>query len=209
VELFEKIDPEVDLVTTLFYKVTPHSFGQILNSVKKLPPKTLAKIIEESYQFRGDHDAVFKEAATGNLTFDICMDIGSFRDLHRHRNCIQILKPLNNDYGYDLPKEVAEVGLAKEYEKVLAEVDKAYKQMEKKYPGVGQYLLAQACRRRFLMRMSPWEVQYISELRSRPQGHISYRQISFQMAQLFAQKYPEWGKHFRVTNPQVVDFFKR
>ncbi|MCL5091136.1 MAG: FAD-dependent thymidylate synthase, partial [Patescibacteria group bacterium] len=142
-------------------------------------------------------------------TFDICMDVGGFRDLHRHRNCIQILKPVTGDYGYDIPKEIGEVGVLKEYKDLMAKVWSAYENIEKKYPGVGEYLLPQATRRRFLMKMSPWELQYVSELRSKPQGHFSYREIAFKMWELFNKKHPDWGKHIKVTSLEKVDFFKR
>ncbi len=59
------------------------------------------------------------------------------------------------------------------------------------------------------MRMTPWQLQYLTELRTKPQGHFSYRQIAWQMYHKFNKKYPAWGKHFRVTDPRVVDFFKR
>jgi len=209
VELFERLDPEIDFVTTLFYKISPYSFGQILKAVKAKGKKFCQKVIDLAFADRGGHDQAMRELAVGNLTFDVCMDIGGFRDLHRHRNCIQILKELTPDFGYDLPEEVKKVGLEKEFQKVMADSEKAYWQIEKKYPRIGQYFLAQAHRRRFLMRMSPWEVQYITELRSRPQGHYSYREIAFLMYKEFAKKYPRLAKHIRVTNPEVVDFFKR
>jgi thymidylate synthase ThyX len=137
------------------------------------------------------------------------MDIGGFRDLHRHRNCVHILKPISPIYGFDIPAEVEEVGLGKRYWQVMKKMEDAYWKLEKKYPGVGEYILPQATRKRFLMKISPWELQYVSELRSRPQGHFSYREISYLMYKRFAEKYPAWAKHIRVTDPRIVDFFKR
>jgi len=209
VEMFERVDPETDFVTSLFYKVTPYSYGQILKAIKKADKKFINKVIDLAFRLKGDHDPVMKEASTQTLTFDICMDVGGFRDLHRHRNCVQILKPVTNIYGYDMPKEIAEVGLATEYRRLIEEIQKTYQKIEVKYPGVGEYILPQATRRRFLMKMSPWELQYVTELRSRPQGHFSYREIVYLMWQKFNKKHPDWGKHMKVTPPEEINFFKR
>ena len=209
VELHENINPEIDLVATLFYKVSPYPFNQILTAVSQMPPGFIEEIINLSYELRGQYDSAIKAGATGNLTFDICVDIGGFRDLHRHRNCIHVLKEVTPVYGFDMPKEIVEIGLAVAYQEMMKKAEGAYYKIEEKHPGVGQYVLPQATRRRFLMRMSPWELQYIAELRTRPSGHQSYREISFQMYQEFAKKYPLRAKHFRVVSPEVVDFFKR
>jgi len=208
VSLFENINPEIDLAATLFYRVLPYSFGQLLKALKT-KPAIVKQAIDLVYEKRGQYDQVMREAVTGNLTYDICMDIGAFRDLHRHRNCIHILKDLSPVYGFDIPGEIKEIGLEEEYNEIIKKTGSIFWKIEKKHPGIGQYILPQATRRRFLMRMSPWELQYIVELRSRPQGHISYREIAYQMYQAFAKKYPLRAKHFRAVKPEVVDFFKR
>ncbi len=209
VEMFEGVDPEIDLVTSLFYKATFYSYGQLLRAVKKANKKLIKEVIDLAFKLRGEHDQVLREADTATLIFDICMDVGGFRDLHRHRNCIHILKRVTGEYGFDMPKEVGEAGMAREYEKLMEKVWETYQKIEKKYPGTGEYILPQATRRRYLMKMSPWELQYVSELRTKPQGHFSYREITYKMWELFSRKYPDWGKYMKVTPPEKVDFFKR
>ncbi|MFH1451048.1 MAG: FAD-dependent thymidylate synthase [bacterium] len=209
VALYENVSPEIDLAATLLYKSSACSYGQLVDLIKSQPPAFLEKIIDLTYGKRGEHDPVVKEAATNSLIFDICMDIGGFRDLHRHRNCVQILKDVLWTYGFDMPKEIDEIGLAGAYNQVTAKTKNAFDRIETKYPGIGQYILPQAARRRFLMKMTPWELQYIVELRTRPQGHISYREIAYQMYQEFAKNHPLQAKHFRVVPPDKVDFFRR
>ncbi len=209
VEMFVKVDPQLDFAATLFYRATPYSYKQILIGLKKKSSVFLKRIVNLAYQLRGDHDPVLREADTACLTFDVCMDIGGFRDLHRHRNCVHILKEVAPVYGFDTPPEIKEMRFIKQYQKVMQDLVEAYWKIEKKYPGAGEYVLPQATRRRFLMKISPWELQYIAELRTKPQGHISYREIAYLMYQKFAQKYPQWAKNFKVTDPKIVDFFKR
>lgn len=209
VRMHQKIDPEIDLVTTLFYKVSDCSYKQLLAVVKKMPAKKIKEILDLVYQYRQEHDGVPREAALGNLTFDICLDIGAYRDLHRHRNVIHIIKGPRPVYGFEMLPEIAEVGLKQEYMEMMAKTEKVFWEIEKFIPQVGQYILPQATRRRVLMKMSPWELQYLSELRTKPAGHISYRTIAYKMYEQFARKYPDWGKHFRVTDYKQNDFWKR
>ena len=209
VELFEKVDPEIDLATTLLYRISNYSYGQLLKAVKKADKKLVRQIIDYVYQSRGERDPVVREAAVGTLTYDVCIDIGAYRDLSRHRNVIHIMKDVAPVYGFEMPEEIKKVGLDKEHQLLMKKVVDVYNKIEKKYRGVGQYILPQATRRRVLMRMTPWQLQYLTELRTKPQGHFSYRQIAWQMYDKFNKKYPDWGKHFRVTDPKVVDFFKR
>ncbi len=42
---------------------------------------------------RGRHDEVSRAYSAGQqFRFDILMDIGGFRDMHRHRRCVQIVQ---------------------------------------------------------------------------------------------------------------------
>jgi len=73
-----------------------------------------------------------------------------------------------------------------------------------------QYLIPLAFRKRTLFKMDFAEAVYISELRTTPAGHFSYRNIAWQMYQAVARKYPALAKHFRVTDVrEPVDLLKR
>jgi thymidylate synthase ThyX len=54
------------------------------------------------------------------------------------------------------------------------------------------------------------EAAYISELRTGPQGHISYRNVAFAMYEAVAEKHPAVAKYMRVTDVrEPVDLLKR
>jgi hypothetical protein len=54
------------------------------------------------------------------------------------------------------------------------------------------------------------ESLYISELRSGPAGHFSYRNVAYAMYEAVAKRYPALAKYFRVTDVrQPVDLLKR
>src|SRR5262249_59853592 len=45
------------------------------------------------------------------LVFDVLMDVGGFRDLHRHRRCVQIVRSPDPADGFDDPEEIFRAGL--------------------------------------------------------------------------------------------------
>ena len=67
-----------------------------------------------------------------------------------------------------------------------------------------------AYRKRALFKMDFAEALYISELRTGPAGHFSYRNVAYAMYEAVAQRYPELAKYFRVTDVrEPVDLLKR
>jgi thymidylate synthase ThyX len=72
------------------------------------------------------------------------------------------------------------------------------------------YLLPLATRLRCLFKMDFAEAQYISELRSGPAGHFSYRRIAWEMYKSFERQHPALARHIRVTDfTQPIDLLKR
>ena len=54
------------------------------------------------------------------------------------------------------------------------------------------------------------EAVYISELRSTPAGHWSYRNVAWQMYQAVARAYPSLAKQVRIRDPhEPVDLLQR
>ena len=112
VDLVEDQPLEIDLATTLLYGASHYSYRQIARHVASLDEARRNEIIALGARHRGRHDELLREFSAGQgLRFDILMDIGGFRDMHRHRRCIQILQPFTNLHGYEVPEGLAEAGL--------------------------------------------------------------------------------------------------
>lgn len=154
---------------------------------------------------RGKHQVpeVFK---TVRVAFDICMDYGAFRDLQRHRRCEQYVEVLGLSYGYDVPEDF-NADYRAEYVQVMDEVVGRCKAMLDAGvdPEIVQYVypLGTRCRVRFEMDLR--EVYYLTELRTQPQGHISYRRVAWQMAQEAKDVFPSLMKWCRAIEPAGVE----
>ncbi|MFZ0661447.1 MAG: FAD-dependent thymidylate synthase [Acidobacteriaceae bacterium] len=202
---------EVELATTLLYGASHHPYRQIRRIVDDLSEARRNEIIELGARHRGQHDELLREFAAGQaLRFDILMDIGGFRDMHRHRRCTQILQDYTHQHGYEIPDGLEETGLLPRYTQAMESAQGAYARLAANHPESAQYTLPLATRRRALFKMDFAEALYISELRSAPQGHISYRRIAWEMYEAVKQQHPSLAQYFRVTDVrEPVDPLKR
>ena len=203
------------LAATLLYQYSHHPYRQISDVVEDLPEAQRREIIDLGLRHRGRHDEVSRAFSTGQqFRFDILMDIGGFRDMHRHRRCVQIVQDYTAAHGYDEPVEIESAGLASRYQAVMDRARSTAAQLAARTAGEAveqsQYLIPLAFRKRTLFKMDMAEVIYISELRTGAAGHFSYRNVAYAMYEAVAQRYPALAKYFRVTDVrEPVDLLKR
>ena len=73
-----------------------------------------------------------------------------------------------------------------------------------------QYVIPLGFRNRTLFKTDFAEVVYISELRTGPAGHFSYRNVAYAMYEAVAKKHPALAKYLRVHDVrEPVDLLKR
>ncbi len=173
------------------------------------------EVIDLGLRHRGRYDEVSRAYCAGQqLRFDILMDIGGFRDMHRHRRCVQIVQDYTTAHGYDEPIEIESAGLSARYETAMERSRDAVEQLAAREVAdaeeQSQYIIPLAFRKRALFKMDLAEAIYISELRTGAAGHFSYRNVAYAMYEAVAQRYPALAKYFRVTDVrQPVDLLKR
>lgn len=212
VQLEDETPLEIELASTLLYQHCHYSYRQIRQQVEELSPTGRAEVIELGAKHRGKHDELARAFCSGQrFCFDILMDVGGFRDMHRHRRCIQIGQDFTAAHGFDSPPEMAEAGLQPRYERAMQRASSAAADVER---AAGHeravYLLPMAYRKRTLFKMDFAQALYMAELRTTPAGHASYRNVAYGMYEEVARKYPALAKYFRVTDVrQPVDLLKR
>lgn len=216
VDLVERKESlEVEIATTLLYRVSHYSYRQLRDYVAALDEAKRNEIISLGTRHRGRHDELLREFAAGHaLRFDILMDIGGFRDMHRHRRCVQIIQDYTSAHGYDIPEGMAEAGLQSQYESAMNAAFSTHAQLAgSSVPEAAQsanYVLPLGTRVRALFKMDFAEAVYISELRSQPQGHFSYRRVAWEMYQAVKKQHPVLAEYFRMTDVnEPVDLLKR
>jgi thymidylate synthase ThyX len=221
VDLVERTESlEVELAATLLYSASHHPYRQLRDLVVEWPGARVAEIIELGIRHRGRHDELLRAFHAGAaLRFDILMDIGGFRDMHRHRRCTQIIQEFTHLHGYDTPHSgdaagLAEADIVASYQASIESAFAASRQIAASHaPEASQsalYLLPLATRIRSLFKMDFAEALYISELRSGPQGHFSYRNVAWEMYLAVQRQHPSLAQYFRTTDfTQPIDILKR
>jgi thymidylate synthase ThyX len=219
-----------EMVATLLYEhdALGRSYRAISARVADLDEARKTEILDLSVASRGRHDELLRAHQAGHaMKFDILMDFGSFRDLHRHRRCVQIIQGPRAEHAFDDPAEVFTLGLGdagagardiqSRYEKALLDSVEASAQLRVALDAsdtagreTAQYLLPLAVRTRALFKMEVAEAAYIIEQRTQPAGHFSYRHVAWDMYQEIARKAPALAALVRAVDPnEVIDLFRR
>jgi thymidylate synthase ThyX len=206
---------EIELATTLIYGNCHYSYRQLREMIRAAGQARRREIIDLGLRHRGKHDELPRAFCAGQqFRFDILMDIGGFRDMHRHRRCVQIMQDFTTVHGFDTPPEVEAAGVRSDYESAMKLAESTVLKLSKSGGSEpaqnAQYAIPLAFRKRTLFKMDFAEAVYISELRTTPAGHTSYRNVAYAMYEAVASKYPALARYFRVHDVHApVDLLKR
>jgi len=228
VDLLDEEPLEVEIATTLLYEHSHHSYRQIRQVVQVAGERRRREIIDLGLRHRGKHDEMLRAFRAGQqFRFDILMDTGGFRDMHRHRRCIQVMQPFTTQHGYEMLMDLDDAGVRGRFDAAMHRAQTAVENLAGRGTcGAGtpardacsvseveensQYAIPLAFKKRALFKMDFAEVVYISELRTTPAGHISYRNVAYAMYEAVARKYPALAKYFRVHDVTApVDLLQR
>ena len=213
-------DLEVEIATSLLYPHCHYSYRQLRGAVSALPEARRNELIKLGAAHRGRYDELLRAFQSGDgFRFDILMDIGGFRDMHRHRRCVQLIQDFSAVHGFEEPScpgqpTLEEAGLATQYREAMEAAHKAYQVIaagdEPEAGANAAYLLPLGTRCRAMFKMDFAEALYISELRSGVAGHFSYRRVAWEMYRAIAVRHPALAELFRIKDVhEPVDLLKR
>jgi thymidylate synthase ThyX len=215
VDLLDEEPLEVEIATTLLYEHCHHSYRQVRQAVQVAGERRRREIIDLGLRHRSKHDEMLRGFRAGQqFRFDILMDAGGFRDMHRHRRCIQIMQGFTTQHGYEMLLDIEDAGARVRYESAMRRVQAAVEKLAGRAAPEAEenshYAIPLAFRKRALFKMDFAEAVYISELRTTPAGHVSYRNVAYAMYEAVARKYPALAKYFRVHDVAApVDLLQR
>ncbi|QOY92149.1 FAD-dependent thymidylate synthase [Paludibaculum fermentans] len=202
VVLTKTADPLADIAATLLYAVTDRPFQELHETVSEWGRARQAEVLEVALRARARRDELLREFRGGPYAFDMLIDIGAYRDMHRHRRCHQTRQAFTWQHGFAVPQGLVEAGLESIYRTALREAQAAAEQLP---AGTAHYLLPFAAKGRFLFKMDFAEAEYIAKLRSGVKGHFSYRDVAWRMKVEMDRVDPELGRLIAATPPWVED----
>lgn len=189
-QIIEKIITSILFAkTTLPYK---KAYQQVLRMSKKDKEKILKAYLSRRVIRQHKPGRAMEE---GYIGFEIVADWGVYKDLMRHRMLTRHKQLFTNELGYWIPKEIDYTGFGKLYRETLDQAIEVYGKIKKDFPYEAQYVVAHAAYNRFYMKMNIREAIHMSELRSIPQGHPSYRHVAQEIAKEISKKIPLLGKY--------------
>lgn len=202
VDLLRPLNTPADIVATLLYPVTDRPFRELYELASGWSPALRGEVLDVALQSKSRRDELLREFRGGLYAFDLVMDVGAYRDLHRHRRCQQFRQTYSGTLGYSTPAAIGEAGLTDLYRQTMDRAFATYAELPE--PG-NQYLLPLAAKGRFLFKMDFAEAEYICRLRSGVKGHFSYRQVAWDMKIAMEALEPELGRLIEATPPWVED----
>jgi thymidylate synthase ThyX len=205
-DLIRPADTHAEIAATLLYPVTNWPFRELYELARSWPGARRNEVIDVALKSRTRRDELLRGFRGGLYAFDMVMDIGAYRDMHRHRRCQQYRQDYSGELGYDMPESMVECGAGSHYEAVMKETFRAMKELP---APASHYLLPFGARSRFLFKMDFAEAEYIARLRSGVKGHFSYRKVAWEMKCAMERLEPELGRLMEATPPWVEDPLKR
>ena len=206
VDLLRPTHMLAEIAATLLYPITDLPFRDLYEAACAWSPAQRNEVIDVALRSRTRRDELLRGFRGGLYAYDIVMDIGAYRDLHRHRRCQQYRQAYSGRLGFDTPQALQDAGIVENYKTVMAAALDAMQQLPEP---AAHYLLPFGARSRFLFKMDFAEAEYIARLRSGVKGHFSYRQVAWEMKQKMEQLEPELGRLMEATPPWIEDPLKR
>nr|NGX29101.1 Thymidylate synthase ThyX [Candidatus Anoxychlamydiales bacterium] len=168
---------------------------------KSLSKAEIASIFEELSSFRDNrrHKSM-RALENASFTFEFVQDFGIYRDLQRHRMLTQERQYLTCNLGYYTPKEVLGTDMEKEYEEAMKRAKKAYDLIASALPEEAQYIVPMGYNINWYFTLNLRALQWLTELRSSPAGHPSYRYVAQEMAKQVSSVFPEFENFFKFVD---------
>ena len=140
-----------------------------------------------------------------DYSFELVTNYGMFRDLHRHRLLTMSRQLLSTKYGFDIPEEINELGIEKDYNDCMYHSGNTYKLISSTMPAEAQYAVNFAYRYPYFIKMNLREACHMIELRTTPQGHPDYRNACQKMYSLIKQVNPVISEGIKFVDMNSYD----
>jgi thymidylate synthase ThyX len=188
-----EFDPESEtkILAGIVFQQTHTGWEAAVSRVKSLSPSEKRELLQQYMCNRSARwQKVGRAFENAYLRFEIVMDIGSYRDLHRHRMMTQERQAFSTFHGYSVPFELQQAGLAEPFEDALQRADQLFRKMESVDRDLAQYAVPLAYRMRFYQWQNFRQLFWETELRTVSQGHPDYRFIEQEKYRLVKEKFP-------------------
>ncbi|PIN84784.1 MAG: thymidylate synthase [Candidatus Diapherotrites archaeon CG11_big_fil_rev_8_21_14_0_20_37_9] len=198
-------DAENKVIAAALYPFTDVSFETIKKKVKAMDKEEKIAVINE---YIGKRENRRHKPGRGFehtfYEFDLACNYASYRDLHRHRVLTQQRQDLGTTLGFDLPPEMKELGIDKEFSEKMLLAKKTNEKIKSEMPKQSQYVVPFAYRIRWSNYLNLRELYHLVELRSTIHGHPDYRRIVLKMFDEVNKVHPRLVEHMKFIDRREI-----
>lgn len=184
-------DAEDKVIAGILYPESHKTWENVFSRVKTMTPHEKKRILGA---YVGERKARWQKIGrafeNSYMRFDIEMNIGAYRDLHRHRMMTQDRQRFSTHHGYDVPRELVDSGLSGKFIEALERIKPLFEKLETIDPDCAQYAVPLAYRIRFYQYQNIRQFFWETELRTISQGHPDYRSIEHKKYNLAKKAFP-------------------
>ncbi len=119
VDLVRPTEVPADIAATLLYPVTDRPFRELYQMAEEWSENRRKEVIDVALQSRTRRDEILGGFRGGLYAYDMAIDIGAYRDLHRHRRCQKFRQDYAGRLGFETPALVGESGATEVYESAM------------------------------------------------------------------------------------------
>jgi thymidylate synthase ThyX len=188
-----EFDPESEtkILAGIIFQQTHGSWDQAIARVRSLNEPQKRELLSQYMPKRkGRWYKVGRAFENAYMRFEIVMDIGSYRDLHRHRMMTQERQLFTTVHGFTVPPELTQSGLSQRFSEAIELAGKLFQKLEPLDRDLAQYAVPLACRMRFYQWQNFRQLFWETELRTISQGHPDYRYIEQEKYRLIQECFP-------------------
>jgi thymidylate synthase ThyX len=192
IDYMDSKDAEVKVVSAILYEnAQGQSLHDITKLVKSFPQSRRNEIILAYTKFRANRrHRPGRAFEMVEYLFEMFTNFGMFRDLHRHRILTMERQLLSTKHGYDIPKEITDSGMEKDYKDCMYLSSNTYQNIAKTMPVEAQYAVNFAYKYPYFIKINLRELYHVIELRTTAQGHPDYRYICQQIFKKINEIHP-------------------
>lgn len=205
-------EPEVKLVSSgpdnvsrvvaaLLFPYLNESLEHLEDLSQKMSDEEISRILEAAANSRENRRHKSPRALErAEFTFEILADFGAYRDLHRHRLLTQERQLLNCNYGFYIPPEIQDTPFEQEFSDAMLRAKEAFDTMASSLKEEAQYVVPMGYNVRWYFHLNLRALQWITELRSSPAGHPTYRIVAQEMAKETIKAFPQFERFFKFVD---------
>jgi thymidylate synthase ThyX len=198
----DNCEAEIKVASAILYEqASGQSLEKITHYIRSIPADDRYNIIQTYTKLRANRrHRPGRAFEMVEYTFEMFTNFGMFRDLHRHRILTMERQLLSTKHGYDIPAEIINLGIAKDFKDCMYKCNEIYEMISKKYPAEAQYVVNFAYKYPYFIKLNLREACHMIELRTVPQGHPDYRKVCQKMYKQIKRVHPILAKGIKFVD---------